>query len=1367
MLVSSSNGHWKICKSLILQGAEVSYLNICEWDAVKLASANGHTETVKVLAECGDDVNLQTTKKTTALHIASANGHTDVVRELVSMKSVVDHQNVYGWNALMLASVFGHSNVALELLKSTHKVDKQNYRGDSSLMMAAEYGHFETVKVLLDDGANVNLQNYIGATALHVGSLRGHVPVVDELINRNAEMNLNNCYGWTPLMMASFKGHADVVKEFVMNTPHLTSMDDALILACRYGNERVVKELLSSSLSLYSMNMLLFSLHMVSEFGHASIASTVLDMLPEKKEIDAEKTKALYIAVKNGHQGVIEVLLNYGAKINSAIRDFLLLPFLETNTTGPVEIENELDSQIILQDSLDYTIASTKGPNTALTVADVSTLHQACERGYLEVVKLFLEVDSDLLYLCDVNGWDALMHACVSDNGKLVSELLLLKGDSFLHLKNNNGGSLLHIASVHGRRKNVKELINNGVDINAKDKAGHHALILAAVYGHTDVVEELLSSKSQVDLIDKDGRSTLLLSCQYGKLICLKTLLQSASSSHMSGQIISYIKAIKEKRNKEIDGNMIDAIIYQSKLYKNAQDALSTVTLNEYLEAPENIKEAEILEIAEKLRLYCNELKVWGDSSLFHIAAMYGQDDFVQELMECGADSITEQDDHGYTPLMIAATNGHANLFHRFCTSFDVLTKTDHYGKTALHFACGNGSVAFVRKILYFNPKIDIDQTDEFGFTALMYASTNGHYEVIRELIKGGANCNTRTKDGKTALFMCCAGGHLRSVNVFIKHGVKTDIESDTSALHIACKNGHFEVVHLLLKCLDRSILLANMTSCLHTACKGLFYLPLSCEEDSFVKEKNGRKSLDEELNVKYFLTVLELIENGAQINQQDENGWHSLMFTAQNGSVAILKLLISMAVDINLLNSDKKSALHIACENGYSSITEKLIEQGALIDLKNKEGITALHLASQNGHVECVKILLENCADINITMYNSSSLYIESDRVMLKEASENIEEEDVKVDSESSRGTTALYLACQNGHLKVTQELIRGGALVNSVTEEGCTPLHVASATGNLEIVEELLCSKAIVNMQSNNEDSALCITNRNTYSLPHNNNKPNEYIEEEEEIKQKFPQVLKGKNNEELFLYSDDYYNSQLDNYHKGLEHINKITGKGLPLESATVERVKQGWHALLFASAGGHKSVVDMLLINGANVNLQSERGTSALFIASQNGHYEVVKKLMKKKAKINICTTNGLAPLHIAAAYCHFEVVQELLNNGAKVNVRSDSEASPLHFASEHKDIRIINALIGNGANADIRDSGGWSPLTIACRHRNMTVAKSLLKSFKSLPSMVREVEWALDLAIYNDFTDIVHNLLFWLSIPWLSEDDAFTKTSASC
>ncbi len=37
-------------------------------------------------------------------------------------------------------------------------------------------------------------------------------------------------------------------------------------------------------------------------------------------------------------------------------------------------------------------------------------------------------------------------------------------------------------------------------------------------------------------------------------------------------------------------------------------------------------------------------------------------------------------------------------------------------------------------------------------------------------------------------------------------------------------------------------------------------------------------------------------------------------------------------------------------------------------------------------------------------------------------------------------------------------------------------------------------------------------------------------------------------------------------------------------MPLESATIERVKQGWHALLFASAGGHKSVVDMLLING---------------------------------------------------------------------------------------------------------------------------------------------------------------------------------------
>ena len=54
--------------------------------------------------------------------------------------------------------------------------------------------------------------------------------------------------------------------------------------------------------------------------------------------------------------------------------------------------------------------------------------------------------------------------------------------------------------------------------------------------------------------------------------------------------------------------------------------------------------------------------------------------------------------------------------------------------------------------------------------------------------------------------------------------------------------------------------------------------------------------------------------------------------------------------------------------------------------------------------------------------------------------------------------GATPLYIASQNGHVKVVEALLTAGADFNQPNKDGVTPFTAASQNGHLKVVEELL---------------------------------------------------------------------------------------------------------------------------------------------------------------------------------------------------------------------------------------------------------------------------------------------------------------------
>jgi ankyrin repeat protein len=79
--------------------------------------------------------------------------------------------------------------------------------------------------------------------------------------------------------------------------------------------------------------------------------------------------------------------------------------------------------------------------------------------------------------------------------------------------------------------------------------------------------------------------------------------------------------------------------------------------------------------------------------------------------------------------------------------------------------------------------------------------------------------------------------------------------------------------------------------------------------------------------------------------------------------------------------------------------------------------------------------------------------------------------------------GDTPLYIASQNGHLKVVNCLIEANADVHQATGNDWTPLHVASQKGYLEMIKLLVKRRANLRAENNNGDTALGLAQLNEF--------------------------------------------------------------------------------------------------------------------------------------------------------------------------------------------------------------------------------------------------------------------------------------------
>ena len=190
-----------------------------------------------------------------------------------------------------------------------------------------------------------------------------------------------------------------------------------------------------------------------------------------------------------------------------------------------------------------------------------------------------------------------------------------------------------------------------------------------------------------------------------------------------------------------------------------------------------------------------------------------------------------------------------------------------------------------------------------------------------------------------------------------------------------------------------------------------------------------------------------------ANANATNRYGVTPLSLACQNGSTAMVELLLAQGADANTTLRGGETVLMTAARTGQTGPVAALLSRGAKVDAKERRGQTALMWAAADGHAAVVELLLKAGADFRAALPDSgfTPLFFAARdgradvvRVLLKAGVDvNATMEPGKPTAKGARkGTSALLLAVENGHFNLAVDLLEAGADPND-QRSGFTALH------------------------------------------------------------------------------------------------------------------------------------------------------------------------------------------------------------------------------------------------------------------------------------------------------------------------------------
>ncbi|XP_014677006.1 PREDICTED: transient receptor potential cation channel subfamily A member 1-like [Priapulus caudatus] len=296
----------------------------------------------------------------------------------------------------------------------------------------------------------------------------------------------------------------------------------------------------------------------------------------------------------------------------------------------------------------------------------------------------------------------------------------------------------------------------------------HHG----AMFDHVDIVQYLLDQGSNIDARDKEGRSAVLLAASRSAWRAVTALIdrgcrlnekddQNRNILHfvvMNGGDIDALAVILLRKEDFSDKKLCECFL-------NERDATGCTPLH-YASRAGHLKSLENL-----IRLGAQvNLKDKDDQSPLHFAARYGRRNTCRRLLDSSSGQfiMNETDGSGRTALHIAAEGGHVKVV-QLLMQRGALVHTDHAGRSPLHLAAASGYTWTIKQLLAVHAHL-LDKVDKDGNTALHLAAENGQSRAVQHLLDRNASVKVMNDQGQTALGLAVEMQNAETASTFINN---------------------------------------------------------------------------------------------------------------------------------------------------------------------------------------------------------------------------------------------------------------------------------------------------------------------------------------------------------------------------------------------------------------------------------------------------------------------------------------------------------------------------------------------------------------------------------------------------------------------
>lgn len=514
------------------------------------------------------------------------------------------------------------------------------------------------------------------------------------------------------------------------------------------GNEAFIDKRNSEELTVnskMSQNINSEELNQGCEGNEAEVCKFHTDHKTEKQ------IHALYISMLNKDYANFTALVNeYQVDINHV---FYTEPYIEIQFQGWKLVHFVCKTGDVK--GLD-TIISLGADPSAKTGRGDTALHICCRYGHHACVEYLLDVDDSLKDVRNNEGISPLLQAlsaCPRFDKEIIFletvKLLVNSGCDVNHVSDNFLSPLHLAARTWNCESVIYFLVKAGADVNAI-VLGSTPLIEAVKTTHKslinqDVIKLLIQAGAFVNFQDRSGRFPISYVLRDKRIS--KKLVKLLLNAGANRDVESY--------------NGLDSHLMTAALAGNYHMVKLLRALDTGMNVPDHESDANNAKQPEK------------DSTLC-LAVIYGYHKMVKYLLEYGANP-------------------------------NAIT---YYGDSALYLAVQRNDISLTRLLLEYGAEVN-NISSAFKISPLSLAAEYRNEEMVKMLLDNGADTNTSTEYGATALHFAVYYENIRVMKILLQRNCAMrkdrvrviptdDVSSSLNLFEIALTKGNEEIVKLL-----------------------------------------------------------------------------------------------------------------------------------------------------------------------------------------------------------------------------------------------------------------------------------------------------------------------------------------------------------------------------------------------------------------------------------------------------------------------------------------------------------------------------------------------------------------------------------------